>query len=161
MDFGRKASFNTNVIASPGEARQSLVLRLLRSLRFLAMTVLLNIFGLVIADFASSEMIQRLDAHVIQVDSDRRQLVVQFQHPVSGELVRKEFSVAENAGFKRVKKLNQVKKGDLVTVDYREEGSHAVAIYVDVVPLERQPVSAVELAASVVKIKSAQKSLKA
>ena len=126
------------------------------------MLVALILFSALIFAFnalqaVASDIVQRLDGTVSSVDAAKRKLVVRFDHPVSGEHVEKEFFVSETAGFKHAKKMDRIKVGDLVTIDYREEGAKAVAVYVDVVPIERRPVTAGELAASLAKIKSAEK----
>ena len=74
--------------------------------------------------------------------------------------IQKEFLISDDTRFRRVKTFNRIKAGDLVTVDYREQNAKAVAIYVDVVPVERQLVSPAELAGSLVKIKTAKRNMK-
>jgi hypothetical protein len=59
-----------------------------------------------------------------------------------------------------VKGLGKIRSGDLVTVDYREEGTKIIAIYIDVVPIDRQPVSPAEFANSLSKINSANEKRK-
>jgi hypothetical protein len=106
---------------------------------------------------AYASMIQRLDGRVVRADLQTHILLVQFEHPVSGENIQKEFEVTESTGFKRVKGLGKIRSGDLVTVDYREEGTKIIAIYIDVVPIDRQPVSPAEFANSLGKINSANR----
>ena len=101
-----------------------------------------------------SDMIERLDAKAFRVDSQRQIPTVVFNHPVSGEKIEKEFLIRDSTGFKRVKHLDKIKSGDLVTVDYREENGKNMAVYIDVVPVDRQVVSAGEVAGSLLKIKS-------
>ena len=118
------------------------------------------LFSRAFASAADSEMIQRLDGRVISADESKRVLAVQFDHPVSGEQIQKEFLISNDTRFRHVKTFNRIKAGDLVTVDYREQNEKATAIYVDVVPIERQLVSPAELAGSLVKIKTAQRNMK-
>ncbi len=101
----------------------------------------------------AEEMVHRMDGYVEHVDPQKRKLTVLFEHPVTEETMKKEFFVSEDAGFKDFKKLSDLKKNDLLTVDYREDGSKANAIYVIRVPIEKSYVSAGELAGALTQIK--------
>ena len=60
----------------------------------------------------SEEVVHRLDGRIAKVDLVLRTLLVEYEHPVSGELMEKEFFVSETAGLKHFKKLDDLKKGD-------------------------------------------------
>ncbi len=102
-------------------------------------------------------MVQRMDGRVVRADPENKILLVQYDHPVTNETMEKEFLVDKTTGFKRVKGLGKVKEGDLVTIDYREETGRATAVYVDVVPVDRQVVSPSEMARSLAQIKTSAK----
>ena len=62
----------------------------------------------------ASEMIYKLDGIVDKVDLTNRILYVRFEHPATGEVSEKIFHVSEGTGFKNVKGLEKLKKGDMV-----------------------------------------------
>jgi len=102
----------------------------------------------------SDEMVQRLDGKVASANEEQRLLVVDFEHPATGEQYQKEFVVREGAGFKDFKKLSQLKKGDLVSLDYVDSAPMDTAIYVMHIPLEKTYFTHHEIAQALVQIKT-------
>ena len=47
----------------------------------------------------SDEMVQRLDGKVASANEEQRLLVVDFEHPATGEQYQKKFFLREGAGF--------------------------------------------------------------
>lgn len=132
--------------------------RLLRLyfVRCLAMTVLCFIFIFSTLSLAE-EIPDRVDARVISVDTKSRILKVDFEHPATFERSQMEFQVAEGAGFKDFKKLSDLKKGDLVSLDYLDYGTVLKAIYIIRMPPEKVYFTHQEIAGALLKIKSNQK----
>ena len=112
------------------------------------------VMGMVLNVGFAEEMVERVDGHVVRVDLEKRMLVIQFEHPVTEEKVEKEFFVPENTGFKEFKKLGDLKKDELVSIDYREEGTKANTMYVIRVPLTKAYVSPGELADAMAHLKT-------
>ncbi|OGX06343.1 MAG: hypothetical protein A3G87_01705 [Omnitrophica bacterium RIFCSPLOWO2_12_FULL_50_11] len=88
------------------------------------------------SNFSAAEMIYKLDGRVTKVEEAERILYVEFKHPATEEVTEKKFKVSETAGFKHIKKLSDLKKGDLVSVDYLDHGEELVAIYIAHIPLK-------------------------
>lgn len=109
----------------------------------------------------SEEIPQRLDGRVLSVDEGKRILLVDFEHPATGEHMKKQFIVGEDAGFKDFKKLSDLKTGDLVSLDYLEYKPIPKAIYIIRIPLEKIYFTHAEVAGALVKIKSADKNAEA
>lgn len=99
-------------------------------------------------------MVQRLDGKVAIANEEQRLLVVDFEHPATGEQHQKEFVVREGAGFKDFKKLSQLKKGDLVSLDYVDSTPMDTAIYVMHIPLEKTYFTPGEIVQALVQIKT-------
>ena len=110
----------------------------------------------------SEEITQRVDGTVINVDSQKRILKIEFEHPVTGERTEKEFKVSADAGFKFIKNKNlaELKVGDLVSVDYLERGAESTAIYIIHVPLEHAYVTQGEVAQALLHMKPSGKKKK-
>lgn len=96
----------------------------------------------------------RLDGTVISADESHKRLTVDFEHPATRERIQKEFIVGDGAGFKDFKKLSQLKKGDLVSLDYIDSKPIPTAIYVMLIPLEKTYFTHKEIAQALVQIKS-------
>ena len=105
----------------------------------------------------SEEIPERLDGRVIQVDEKERKLLVDFEHPATGKREAKEFVVDKEAGFKDFKKLSQLHKGDLISLDYLDYGTILKAIYVVHIPIEKTYFTHQEIADALLKIKSNKK----
>jgi len=102
----------------------------------------------------SDEIVLRLDGKIVRTDEAKRTLIVDFEHPATGEQYQKEFIVRDGAGFKDFKKLSQLKKGDLVSLDYVESSPVDTAVYVIHIPLEKTYFSPGEIAQALVQIKT-------
>ena len=101
----------------------------------------------------SEEIPMRIDGTVISADEEHRKLSIDFEHPATGEHVEKEFMIREGAGFKDFKKLSELKKGDLVSLDYIDTKPTLTAIYVMHIPLEKTYFTHKEIAQAFVQIK--------
>ena len=110
---------------------------------------------------AYAELVERIDGRVIGLDLESNMLRIDFQHPVTKESIEKVFEVPDNTGFKNIKRLAQLKKGDLVSIDFREDVTDQLTtlttVYVIYIPLQKQFVSHSELATAMSKIKAAPK----
>jgi len=108
-----------------------------------------------------AELVERIDGRVIGLDVELNQLRIDFLHPVTKESIEKVFKVPDNTGFKNIKRLAQLRKGDLVSIDFREVVSDQLTtlttVYVIYIPLEKQFVSHAELATAMAKIKPTPK----
>ena len=102
----------------------------------------------------SEEMVQRLDGKILSTNEQKRTLVVDFEHPATGEKYQKEFVVREGAGFKDFKKLSQLKKGDLISLDYVESSPVDTAVYVIHIPFEKTYFTPGEIAQALVQLKT-------
>jgi hypothetical protein len=102
----------------------------------------------------SEEIIQRLDGKIARTDEIERTLVVDFEHPATGEQFQKKFVVRDGAGFKDFKKLSQLKKGDLISLDYVESSPVDTAVYVMHIPLEKTYFNPGEIVQALVQIKN-------
>ena len=105
----------------------------------------------------SEEMVQHLDGKILSTNEQKRTLVVDFEHPATGEKYQKEFVVREGAGFKDFKKLSQLKKGDLISLDYVESSPVDTAVYVIHIPIEKTYFTPGEIAQALVQIKTSPK----
>ena len=125
-----------------------------KKIKFLSLiSALVLIFAFPVASF-SEETVQRLDGKIVQTNEAQRTLVVDFEHPATGEQYQKEFIVREGAGFKDFKKLSQLKKGDLISLDYIESSPVDTAIYVIHIPFEKTYFTPNEIAQALVQIKT-------
>ncbi len=106
----------------------------------------------------SKEIPQEIDGTVIHVDEAKRKLVVGYEIPATGEYKEAEFEVGDGAGFKDFKKLSQLKKGDLVSLDYLDYKPMPKAIYIVKIPVEKTFFTHKEVAEALMKIKANQKS---
>ena len=125
------------------------------SLRSLAMTF---VFALIITWSVvcfAEEIPFRIDGRVIRVDEAKRILVMDYENPASGKHIEKELTVPEDCGFKDFKKLNQLQKDDLISLDYFDYKPLAKAIYIIKIPLEKTYFTQKEIAGALLKIKSA------
>ena len=121
----------------------------------LYMLILFSIFVLAFPRTSfSEEMVQRIDGKVANANEEKRVLVVDFEHPATGEQYQKEFVVREGAGFKDFKKLSQLKKGDLISLDYVESSPVDTAVYVIHIPFEKTYFTPGEIVQALVQIKT-------
>lgn len=91
---------------------------------------------------AGAQVLQTLSGFAVSVNPAARELRVLFEHPVTGENTVKVFQVQPNTGFKNVKRLEQIKPNDPVSIDFEEEGDSLKAVYVEVIPLKEVPFTA-------------------
>ncbi len=105
----------------------------------------------------SEEIPIEIDGIVVRADEVKRKLVVDYEIPATGEHKETEFEVGDGAGFKDFKKLNQLKKGDLVSLDYLDYKPTPKAIYITKIPIEKTFFTHKEIAGALVKIKANQK----
>ena len=106
----------------------------------------------------SEEIPKEIDGTLISVDETNRRLVVAYEIPATGEHKKMEFEVGDGAGFKDFKKLSQLKKGDLVSVDYLDYKPLPKAVYIVRIPIEKTFFTHKEVTEALVKIKTNQKS---
>lgn len=132
----------------------TLARRVFAETKFFKIFVTFVVVSLFFATFcAGASDMQRLDGKIIKVDTANQTFLAEIIHPATGEKFEKEFKVDHSTGFKRVKKLERVKPGDLASIDYREENGKAVAIYVDLLPGKGDfIVTPAELAQSILKL---------
>ena len=102
----------------------------------------------------SEEIPIRVDGKVVSIDETKRMLVLGFEHPATGVHEEREFFVSEGAGFKDFKKLSELKKGDLVSLDYLDYKPTPKAIYVILIPLSKVYFTHKQIAEALVKMKS-------
>jgi len=84
----------------------------------------------------AADMIYKIDGRVISSDEATNRLFVEFTHPATHEVSKKEFRVSDSAGFEHADGLETLERGDLVSVDYVEQEDFLVAIYIDHVPVD-------------------------
>ena len=106
----------------------------------------------------SEEIPQEIDGTLVSVDETNRRLVVAYEIPATGDHKKMEFEIGDGAGFKDFKKLSQLKKGDLISLDYLNSKPFPKAIYLVRIPLEKTFFTRKEVAEALVKIKTNQKS---
>jgi hypothetical protein len=124
-------------------------MKLINALLFLLLFVLAQ------GGLHAQEIIQRLDGIVLGVDEAQRLLLVEFEHPVSGDFIEKRFEIDDTTGFKHVRELGKLKQGDLVSVDYYDRGGEGLkARYIIHVPLKLAYTSRKEVAEVLFKINS-------
>lgn len=105
---------------------------------------------------ASSEITQKVDGRIVQADAKARTFMIAYQHPATYEKMTKEFVIDDHTRLKNVKGIENLRKGDIVSVDYREVGNRLEAFYVERVLEQVQYVKPQEVAASVFQIKPSQ-----
>jgi len=144
--------FRRAVWRKESTTRRSFVATLLRMTLFYFLLTL----SLYSRPIFAEEIPERIDGTVISVDEKSRLLRVDFEHPATFERSQLEFNVSESAGFKDFKKLTDLKKGDLVSLDYLNYGKTLKAIYIIHVPREKIFFTTKEITDALVKMKSSQ-----
>ena len=100
----------------------------------------LSIIVFLFAPVSSAEVLQKLSGLAVSVDLQSQKLSVRFEHPVTGERILKIFSVLPSTGFKNVKRLDQIKPNDPVSIDYQEREKEGLqAVYIEVISLKGLP----------------------
>ncbi|MBI4395289.1 MAG: N-acetyltransferase [Candidatus Omnitrophica bacterium] len=102
----------------------------------------------------SEEIPMRIDGTVVRADEANRRLVVDYEIPATGEHKEVEFEVEQGAGFKDFKKLSQLRKGDLVSLDYLDSRPLPKAIYIIRVPPTKTYFTRKEIAETLLKVKA-------
>ena len=105
----------------------------------------------------SEEIPQEVDGTVVRVNAAKRSLVVDYEIPATGEHKEVEFIIGDKAGFKDFKKLSQLKKGDLVSLDYLDYKPMPKAVYIVKIPVEKTFFTNKEVAEALIKIKANQR----
>ena len=126
----------------------------IKSLSFLFCAAVL--FGNFSISF-SEEIPLRIDGIIVSTDEAKRHLIVNYEIPATGERKEVEFEVGESAGFKDFKKLSQLKKGDLVSLDYLDQKPYPKALYIIHIPLKKTFFTHQEVAEALMKVKANQK----
>ena len=119
-------------------------------------TFLLLLIAMVHLSFAE-EIPTRIDGTVVRTDEAKQRLVVNYEIPATGERKEVEFEVGDGAGFKDFKKLSQLKKGDLVSLDYLDYEPLPKAVYIIHVLLKKTYFTHKEVAEALAKVKVNQK----
>jgi len=78
--------------------------------------------------FAAEPMMKTLSAHVIKVTGDGTSLDVDFRHPATEETLRLTFYVDDQTGLSGFNKLQELRAGQIVNIDYVEGEKHRLLI---------------------------------
>jgi len=70
--------------------------------------------------FAGEPMMKTLSAHVVKVAEDGSSLDVDFRHPATEEVRRLTFYVDHRTGLSGFDKLQELRAGQVVNIDYVE-----------------------------------------
>lgn len=65
-------------------------------------------------------MMKTLSAHVVKVAADRSSIDVDFTHPATGKVHRLTFYVDGQTGLSKLKSLEELHAGQVVSIDYVE-----------------------------------------
>lgn len=103
-------------------------------------SLILILAMLVGAGSLSAQVLQKLSGLIDSVNLGSHELRVHFQHPVTKEEIVKIIQVLPSTGFKNVKRLDQIKPHDPVSIDYKDDGKGTLhAVYIEVVSLANLP----------------------
>ena len=69
---------------------------------------------------ALEPMLKTLSARVVSVEADGSQLNVDFRHPATGKVHRLKFFLDNQSGFHGINKLQELRSGQVVNIDYVE-----------------------------------------
>jgi hypothetical protein len=78
--------------------------------------------------FAAEPVMKTLSAHVVEVAADDASLDVDFRHPATGEVRRMTFYVDNQTGLSGIDKLQELRAGQIVNIDYVEGEKHRFLI---------------------------------
>jgi hypothetical protein len=70
--------------------------------------------------FAAEPMMKTLSAHVIKVAPGNGSIDVDFKHPATNKVQRLTFYVDNQTGLSKIKSLDELRSGQVVSVDYVE-----------------------------------------
>lgn len=97
------------------------------------------IFVMTVCQNAPAAVLQKLSGLAVSVNPIDKSLEVLFEHPVTGEGELKNFKILPSTNFKNVKRLDQIKPQDPVSVDYQSKDGNLHAVYIEVIPLNGVP----------------------
>jgi len=69
-----------------------------------------------------------LSAHVVQVAADSASIDVDFKHPATEKVLRMTFYVDHQTGLSGIDKLQELRSGQVVNIDYVEGKNHRLLI---------------------------------
>ncbi|MDD5226900.1 MAG: hypothetical protein PHV97_06960 [Candidatus Omnitrophica bacterium] len=78
--------------------------------------------------YAAAPVMKTLSAHVVKVAADNQSLDVDFRHPATGEIFRFTFHVDNQTGLSGIGKLDELRSGQVVNIDYVEGENHRLLI---------------------------------
>ena len=78
--------------------------------------------------YAAEPVMKMLSAHVVQVAEDGSSLEVDFRHPATEEILRLTFHVDNQTGLSGFDKLQELRAGQVVKIDYVEGEKHRLLI---------------------------------
>ena len=70
--------------------------------------------------YAAEPVMKTLSAHVVQAAEDGTSLQVDFRHPATEEIQRLTFFVDSQTGLSKIAKLQDLRSGQVVSIDYVE-----------------------------------------
>lgn len=70
---------------------------------------------------AAEPMLKTLSAHVVEVDPNGTAIAVDFRHPATEEVRRLTFVMDEASGLSGIDRLQELRAGQVVNVDYVED----------------------------------------
>ncbi len=78
--------------------------------------------------FADSPVMKTLSAHVVKVAADGASLDVDFRHPATEKIQRITFYADGGTGLSGIEKLEELRSGQVVSIDYVEGEKHRLLI---------------------------------
>ena len=78
--------------------------------------------------YAVEPVMKTLSAHVVRVADDGQSLDVDFRHPATGEVRHLVFFVDNQTGLSGFDKLQELRAGQVVNIDYVEGEKHRLLI---------------------------------
>ena len=78
--------------------------------------------------YAAEPVMRTLSAHVTKVAANGSSLDVDFRHPATGEVQGMTFYVDTQTGLSGIEKLQELRSGQVVTIDYVEGEKHRLLI---------------------------------
>ena len=77
---------------------------------------------------AAEPVMKTLSAHVVKVAADEKSLEVDFTHPATEKVQRLTFHVDPETGLSKLARLNELRPGQVVSIDYVEIGKNRLSI---------------------------------
>jgi len=78
--------------------------------------------------YAAEPVMRTLSAHVTKVAANGSSLDVDFRHPATGKVQGMTFYVDTRTGLSGIEKLQELRSGQVVTIDYVEGEKHRLLI---------------------------------